>query len=166
MKRFPKSIIFGIENMIFDLREVKDKIEDFNQFLQRYSDDKEIINILHKIIEIDNIYDVKRLIYNRVDNSFLDKYDILKRIENENIIKLLTYHKNDLFIFWINNFEDVNTINQQVFKKLISDIKELKIITPKNMLFFLNFTSSSFLNLNDLSICYFNDLTILQEIGN
>ena len=156
---------YGIKNIILDLKELRDKIEGFNVFLQNYSDDEEIIHIINKIIEIDNIYDVKRLIYNVVDNSFLHRYNIFKRVENENIIKifsiiikLLTYHKNKLFIFQIDNFEDINTVNKNVSRKIVSDIKVLQEHIPQKILFFLSFTSSNIFDVDDLYNFYFKGI--------
>jgi len=153
---------YGIKNIILDLKESRDRLEDFDTFLQNYSDDEEIINIFNKIIEIDNINDVKRLIYNIADNSFLHRYSIFKRVENENIIKifsimikLLTYHKNKLFIFQIDNFEDINTIDRVNSKKIVSDIKDLRNNIPEKLLFFLNFTPFSPFDVEEFYNFYF-----------
>jgi len=153
---------YGLKNIILDLKALKDNIGDFKIFLKNYSDDEKIINIIIKIITIDNIYDVKKLIYNMADNSFFHKYNILKRVENENIIKifsimikLLIYHKNELFIFQINNFEDINVIDKNISRTIISEIKVLQEHIPKKLLFFLNFTSSRIFDVDDLYDFYF-----------
>ena len=163
---------YGIQNLISDLKMIKEKVEDFEEFLKDYSDDEEIRSIVIKVIEFPNLDDSKTVLYNKATTSFLNKKGIFKKVENDNVIeifsiivKLLTYQKNDLFIFWIDEFEDITTLNRQNANKMTSFIRDLIDNIPQKLLIFLNFVPTTFVDLESL-YSYFIGSSLERRVKN
>ena len=149
---------YGISQLIDDLKEIRDNnIEEFKSLLEGYNDDEEIRNIIIKILEFDTLDDTKRILYNKATTAFLNNNGIFKKVDNDNvievfsiIIKLLTHQKNDLLIFWIDEFEDITTLNRQNANKMTSFIRDLIDNIPQKLLIFLNFVPTTFVDLESL----------------
>ncbi len=148
---------YGIATLISDLKEIREEVPNFEEFLRNYSDDEEIRNIIIKMIEFTDIDDGKKVLYNKATTTFLNSKGIFKKVENDNvievfsiIIKLLTYQKNDLIIFWIDEFEDITTLNRQNANKMTSFIRDLIDNIPQKLLIFLNFVPTAFVDLESL----------------
>ncbi len=122
---------------------------------------------------LDNdINEIKEILYNKADNKLLKKYHILKKVENDNIIKvfstilkLLTYKKYDLIIFWIDEFEDITTLNRQEVNKMVSFLRDLINYIPQKLLTYLNFIPTAFTNLDSL-YSYFIGSSLHSRIRN
>jgi hypothetical protein len=148
---------YGIRKLIEDLKEIRISIDDFESFLEGYNDDEEIRNVIIKILEFESLDDTKRVLYNKATTTFLNNNGIFKKVDNDNvievfsiIIKLLTYQKNDLLIFWIDEFEDITTLNRQNANKMTSFIRDLIDNIPQKLLIFLNFVPTAFVDLESL----------------
>ena len=81
------------------------------------------------------------------------------------IVKLLTYQKNDLLIFWIDEFEDITTLNRQNANKMTSFIRDLIDNIPKKLLIFLNFVPTYFVDLESL-YSYFIGSSLERRVKN
>ncbi|HAS57915.1 MAG TPA: hypothetical protein DCS64_05360, partial [Algoriphagus sp.] len=69
-------------------------------------------------------------------------------------LNCITYEKHiySAFILWIDEFEDIDTLNKQSQDRITTFIRQLFDKTPNNFLLFLNFTPKTFFNVEDLSI--------------
>jgi len=163
--------IYGIDNLIYDLKDIDSNI-DFDKLLKKFSNDEEIRNILLAIINIEDKNDIKRILYNQIDQSILYKYNLMKRVEGVVIIKIfaiimkiLTYKKYDLIIFWIDEFEDITTLNRQEVNKMTSFLRDLIDNIPQKMLTYLNFVPTTFTDLDSL-YSYFIGSALERRITN
>lgn len=163
---------YGMQFLINDLKEIKNEVEDFEEFLKDYSDDEEVRNIIIKVIEFENLDDSKTVLYNKATTTFLNRNGIFKKVENDNVIevfsiivKLLTYQRNDLLIFWIDEFEDITTLNKQNANKMTSFIRDLIDNIPTKLLIFLNFVPTSFVDLESL-YSYFIGSSLERRVKN
>jgi len=163
---------YGIVKLISDLKEIQISIPNFEIFLEGYNDDEEIRNIIIKILEFDELDDTKRVLYNTATTTFLNNNGIFKKVENDNVIevfsiivKLLTYQKNDLLIFWIDEFEDITTLNRQNANKMTSFIRDLIDNIPQKLLIFLNFVPTTFVDLESL-YSYFIGSSLERRVKN
>lgn len=162
--------IYGVSNLISDLKDINNI--DFNKLLKKFSNDEEIRNILLAIIKNEDEKDIKRILYNQVDQSILHKYNLMKRVEGDVIIKIfailikiLTYKKYDLIVFWIDEFEDITTLNRQEVNKMTSFLRDLIDNIPKKMLTYLNFVPTTFTDLDSL-YSYFIGSALERRITN
>lgn len=69
-------------------------------------------------------------------------------------INTVTYKKSSFsaFILWIDEFEDIDTLNKNSQDRFTTFLRQLFDKTPNNLLLFLNFTPKTFFNIEDLSI--------------
>ena len=167
---------YGVKTLIEDLLKLQEE-ENLELLLKQFNDDEEIRNIILQILKkqnlLDNdINDIKEILYNRADNKVLKKYHILKKVDNDNImkvfsiiLKLLTHKKYDLIIFWIDEFEDITTLNRQEVNKIISFLRDLINYIPQKILTYLNFVPTAFTNLDSL-YSYFIGSSLDRRIQN
>lgn len=69
-------------------------------------------------------------------------------------INCITFEKRvfSSFILWLDEFEDIDTLNKQSQDRVTTFLRQLFDKTPNNFLLFLNFTPKTFFNIEDLSI--------------
>jgi hypothetical protein len=69
-------------------------------------------------------------------------------------INTITYEKSafSTFLLWIDEFEDIDTLNKTSQDRFTTFLRQLFDKTPNNLLLFLNFTPKTFFNIEDLSI--------------
>ncbi len=69
-------------------------------------------------------------------------------------LNCITYNKKaySAFILWLDEFEDIDTLNKQSQDRVTTFLRQLFDKTPNNFLLFLNFTPKTFFNIEDLSI--------------
>lgn len=69
-------------------------------------------------------------------------------------INTITYEKRSIssFLLWIDEFEDIDTLNKSSQDRFTTFLRQLFDKTPNNLLLFLNFTPKTFFNIEDLSI--------------
>ncbi|MCP4104967.1 MAG: hypothetical protein GY749_05455 [Desulfobacteraceae bacterium] len=74
------------------------------------------------------------------------------------IFNCLTYEKKicSAILLWIDEFEDIDTINKSSVDRFTAFLRQLIDKTPNNLNIFLNFTPKRFLNIEDLSV-YLSD---------
>lgn len=69
-------------------------------------------------------------------------------------INCITYEKRafSTFVLWLDEFEDIDTLNKQSQDRITTFLRQLFDKTPNSFLLFLNFTPKTFYNIEDLSI--------------
>lgn len=69
-------------------------------------------------------------------------------------INCITFEKRvfSSFTLWLDEFEDIDTLNKQSQDRVTTFLRQLFDKTPNNFLLFLNFTPKTFFNIEDLSI--------------
>ncbi|UVD80047.1 hypothetical protein NWE55_01780 [Myroides albus] len=81
--------------------------------------------------------------------------------DDEQIVNFLSTYINSItfekrcfstFIIWLDEFEDIDTLNKQSQDRVTTFLRQLFDKTPNNFLLFLNFTPKTFFNIEDLSI--------------
>lgn len=119
------------------------------------------------IIDTDEIDDknlIKRFLYGLItakDFKILQNIGILRKLKSDDdyikflaaLFSTLTYNKKvySCVIVWIDEFEDIITLNNSSLDKINSLLRDLFDNTPNNLLLFLNLTQSSLFTAEDLS---------------
>ncbi|TXD53926.1 hypothetical protein [Polaribacter sp. IC063] len=69
-------------------------------------------------------------------------------------INCVTFDKRQCscFVLWLDEFEDIDTLNKQSQDRITTFFRQLFDKTPNHFLLFLNFTPKTFFNIEDLSI--------------
>jgi hypothetical protein len=69
-------------------------------------------------------------------------------------INCITFEKRQCscFVLWLDEFEDIDTLNKQSQDRITTFFRQLFDKTPNHFLLFLNFTPKTFFNIEDLSI--------------
>lgn len=81
-------------------------------------------------------------------------------------INCITYGKTlySAFILWLDEFEDIDTLNKASQDRVTTFLRQLFDKTPNNFLLFLNFTPKTFYNIEDLSITLGEALTTRAKL--
>lgn len=116
------------------------------------------------IEEIDDKNLIKRFLYGLItakDFKILQNIGILRKMKSDDdyikflaaLFSTLTYNKKvySCVILWIDEFEDIITLNNSSLDKINSLLRDLFDNTPNNLLLFLNLTQSSLFTAEDLS---------------
>lgn len=139
--------------------------ESIDSIIEMNSNDT-IISELFKLIITDNDADqfqaIEAYLFGDSTRGTLGKLGLpfgLK--DDEQIVNFLSTYINCVtfdkrvfssFVIWLDEFEDIDTLNKQSQDRFTTFLRQLFDKTPNNFLLFLNFTPKTFFNVEDLSM--------------
>lgn len=152
-----------------DIEEIRlkhDNIElDINLVIDNITDNMHIKSVLKGIFnnDLEEIDLLKKYFYGNLSTSELkglNKFGILRNLNSDSdytkilagLFTCLTFNKEmySTVIIWIDEFEDLATLNNSVIDKINNFLREIMDNTPNNLLLFLNLTQSALFDFEDL----------------
>ena len=139
--------------------------ETIDSIIEVNSNDTVISDLFKLIISdknIDQFQDIEAYLFGDSTKGTLGKLGLpfgLK--DDEQIVNFLSTYINCItfkkrilssFIVWLDEFEDIDTLNKQSQDRFTTFLRQLFDKTPNNFLLFLNFTPKTFFNVEDLSM--------------
>lgn len=158
-----RSIVEDIQN----LREKLQPTEGFESVISALANDNVVEQLFVQLSELDlddaeSLEDYERYLYGDSTKTTLKKLDLpLGLTDDEQVVNListlfncLSYQKGiySAIILWIDEFEDIDTLNKSGADRFTTFLRQLIDKTPNNLTLFLNFTPKRFLNIEDLSV--------------
>jgi hypothetical protein len=156
------------------------KLEDagfMNQILSASSNDSVITELFKLIIENEDPGEFSSLeayIFGDSTKGTLGKLGLPSGLKDDEqivnfistYINCITYEKKlyPAFILWLDEFEDIDTLNKASQDRVTTFLRQLFDKTPNNFLLFLNFTPKTFYNIEDLSITLGEALTTRAKL--
>ena len=153
----------------FDIEDIRKKFNgisgEIQQFIEQSSPNMIIRSILKAFFndKVDRSL-LKKYLYNTISNKEfepLSKYNILRKLNTDDdrikllsgIFSCLTFRQEvySIVIIWIDEFENLSLLNNFNIENTNNFIRELMDNSPNSLLMFLNFTLTTFANLEDLS---------------
>ena len=135
------------------------------EMIQSVSSDGVISELLKQIIEADTpekLTQLESYLFGDSTKGTLNKLGLPSGLkDDEQIVNFLsayintiTYNKKlySAFFLWIDEFEDIDTLNKNGQDRFTTFLRQLFDKTPNNLALFLNFTPKTFFNIEDLSI--------------
>lgn len=159
------------------LVDILNEDESVNDIIDVNSNDS-IISELFKLIISEGIDDdfnsIEAYLFGDNTKGTLGKLGLPSGLkDDEQIVNFLSTYFNCItfekrvfssFILWIDEFEDIDTLNKQSQDRITTFLRQLFDKTPNNFLLFLNFTPKTFFNVEDLSITLGEALTTRAKI--
>ncbi|CAM2974202.1 hypothetical protein [Flavobacterium frigoris] len=158
----------SLSDMKADFDKVKESLlahESIDTIIDVNSNDIIISDLFKLIISDDNadkFQAIEAYLFGDATKSTLVKLGLpfgLK--DDEQIVNFLSTYINCItfekrvfssFILWLDEFEDIDTLNKQSQDRVTTFLRQLFDKTPNHFLLFLNFTPKTFFNIEDLSI--------------
>lgn len=174
-----KEPIFSLYTSIIDklnIEEIRELFSDINQQIEEYistiSSNIHIQNVLKGIFNSEiNHLDIKKYLYGNMsatDLKSLNKYGILRSLKDDTdfssiisgLFSSLTFNKAkySCVILWIDEFEDINLLNNTNVEKTNNFLREILDNVPNNLLIFLNLTQSAMFSSEDLGQYIFDSV--------
>ena len=158
-----KELYTGIIDKL-DINGLREKVKDIDTktILSQCTDNYLIKNIL--VLLFDNTVsasNIKAYLYGNVSikQSYVDE-GIQRKLESDSdyteflaaLFSFLTYNKKtySCIILWIDEFEDISTLNSANINKMNNFIRTLMDKVPNNLLIFMNLTQSAMMSVDDL----------------
>lgn len=139
--------------------------ESMDTIIEVNSNDSIISDLFKLIISDDNpdlFQAIEAYLFGDVTKTTLVKLGLPSGLkDDEQIVNFLSTYVNCItfekrvfssFVLWLDEFEDIDTLNKQSQDRVTTFLRQLFDKTPNHFLLFLNFTPKTFFNIEDLSI--------------
>jgi len=154
-----------------DINDLRNKVLDnygsITKFLDENFSNQFVKNVVKAILNTNKEISeslIKKFLYNSIsakELASLNEYGILRAIKNEDdytsilsaLFMAITLNKKtySCLILWIDEFENIVTLNSSNVDKINNFLRNLIDECPNNLLIFINLTQSALVELNDLS---------------
>lgn len=140
------------------------QVDDCIQLIDAISTDSIIGDVFKLIIDTDpnKMEDIESYLFGDTTKTTLNKLSLPFGLKDDEqivnflgtYINLITNNKKlySAFILWIDEFEDIDTLNKSSQDRFTTFLRQLFDSAPNNFLLFLNFTPKTFYNIEDLSL--------------
>ena len=147
-----------------DLKDLRKRFETLNitVILQKCTDNVLIQNIL-KLLFDNQVSEtlIKTYLYGNAQIKDFVNHNVQRKLESDNdyteflaaLFSFITYEKQifSCVILWIDEFENIATLNMSNVTKMNNCIRSLMDKAPNNLLIFMNLTQSAMMDIDDLS---------------